>query len=115
MMRAKVTFHVQNLFDFPIFFNDLTWEMKMEKRFGREIVMMYAYIFLECFIDFIDGQGCEEGEGVQWNISKRLQYAPPISKELKIWLFHDWRWVIHLDKFMRSTSGFGCSKWSMTK
>jgi hypothetical protein len=34
---------------------------------------------------------------------------------LKIWLFHDWRWVIHLDKFMRSTSGFGCSKWSMTK
>ncbi len=30
-MRAKATFHVQNLFGFAIFFNDLTWEMKMEK------------------------------------------------------------------------------------
>jgi hypothetical protein len=80
------------------------------EKIRRAIVIMYAYISLECIIDVIDGQGCEEGEGVQWSISKRLQYAPPISKELKIWLFHDWRWVIHLDKFMRRTSGFGCSK-----
>jgi hypothetical protein len=37
MMRAKATFHVQNLFDFPIFFSDLTWEMKMEKRFEEQL------------------------------------------------------------------------------
>jgi hypothetical protein len=46
------------------------------EKIGRAIVMMYAYISLECIIDVIDGQGCEEGEGVQWSISKRLQYAP---------------------------------------
>jgi len=33
----------------------------MKKGFGRKFVMMCVYILLECVIDFIDGQGCEEG------------------------------------------------------
>jgi len=30
-MKAKATFHVQNLFGFAIFFNDITREREMEK------------------------------------------------------------------------------------
>ncbi len=39
----------------------LTWEMKVRKRHGNEIVVMYAYIFWEHVFEFIDGQGCEGG------------------------------------------------------
>jgi hypothetical protein len=34
MMRAKATFHVQNLFDFPIFLNDL---LNMGNEDGKKI------------------------------------------------------------------------------
>jgi hypothetical protein len=53
-----------------IFFQDLTWEIKMRKGFGKKIVAMCVYIHLECLIDFIDGQQCEEGGRVQYYFKK---------------------------------------------
>jgi hypothetical protein len=33
---------------------------------------VYAYIFQKCVVDFIDGQGYEESDGMRWSISKNL-------------------------------------------
>jgi len=43
-MRAKTTFHVQNLFGFCNLFQWLNMGHEDGKRFGREIFMMYTYI-----------------------------------------------------------------------
>ncbi len=61
MVRVKEMIHIQNPLNSLIFFQNLTWEIKMRKGFERKIVMMCAYILLEHVIDFIDSSGYEEG------------------------------------------------------
>lgn len=41
---------------------------------------MYAYIFQECVVDFIDQQGYEDSNGMQWSISKKLARENEIKK-----------------------------------
>ncbi len=43
---------------------------------------MYAYIYQECVVDFIDGQGYEESNGIQWSISTKLVGENEIKQPL---------------------------------
>ncbi len=72
MVRMKAFMNVQNPTIFPITFKDLTWELKAKKVYGNEIVVMYACTLWEWVYEFIDGQRCEEGRKVQWNIAKNM-------------------------------------------
>ncbi len=72
MVRTKAFANVQNPTIFTITFKDLTWELKAKKGYGNEIVVMYACTIWEWVYEFIDGERCEEGRKVQWNIAKNM-------------------------------------------
>jgi len=62
--------------------------MKVRKRYGNEIVVMYAYIFWEHVFEFINGQGCEGGR-VQWNIAKNMVNESKIKQpQIDFYMMH---------------------------
>ncbi len=80
--------NIQNPTIFPIIFKDLTWEIKMRKRYGNEIVVMYDYIFWEHVFEFINGYRCEGGRE-QWTIAKNMVGESKIKRpKIDFYMMH---------------------------
>lgn len=86
-MKANATFDVQNLFDFPIFFNDLTWEMKMEKRLEGQLWSCMHTFFWNASLTSLMGKGVRKVTGCNGVFQKDCNMLLPLVRSWKYGCF----------------------------
>ena len=57
----------------PITFEDLTWIPVVRQGWDHHTAAIHAYILYDRISDFKDGQTCEDGFLVDWNVKEHIQ------------------------------------------
>ena len=72
MPKEQKKIQVQSPVPSPITFEDLTWIPIMQQGWGHHTTTVHAYIPYDRISDFKDGQTCEDGSLVDWNMKERI-------------------------------------------
>ena len=73
MLKEQKKFQVQSPAPGPITFEDLTWVPIVRQGWGHHTIAVHAYIPYDKVSDFKNGQTCEDGSLVDWNVKERIR------------------------------------------
>ena len=64
---------MQSLALSPITFEDLTWILVVRQGWGHPTAAVHTYIPYDRVSNFKDGQTCEDGSLVEWNVKECIR------------------------------------------
>ena len=73
MAKEQKKIQVQSPTLGPITYKDLTWIPIVRQGWGHQIAAVHAYIPYDWISDFKNGQTCEDGSLVDWNVKEHIR------------------------------------------
>ena len=70
------------------FFQDIQWIAKIRKGFGKKLIIMAAYLYLDRIKDFIAGQTCADGSTVNWIIAAMVRGVQVEKPQIDSYIEH---------------------------
>jgi hypothetical protein len=90
MRKPRGPPEIQNPLPGPFSFLDITWEETTRKGWGNATAIVHAFIPYNRVQDFINGQCCEDGSSVGWNVKKRKKGKAKIKPYFSSFIEHVW-------------------------